>query len=127
MNQLTLNLPETLYRQLESLARSEGVSVGQYALYALTRQASSAYRIQAVPIEIQAQEKAAFATLLQNLGQASETEVEQALYEREIVAPEPELSQELSSRANKKRYNEGYENADQIRQAAHGKAGTETA
>ena len=33
----------------------------------------------------------------------------------------------LSNRANKKRYNEGSENTDQIRQAAHGNAGTETA
>lgn len=95
MNQLTLSLPETLYRQLESLARSEGVSVGQYVLYALTRQTSSAYRIQPVPAEIQAQEKQAFAGLLQELGQASNAEITQVLSEREIALPDPELSPEL--------------------------------
>jgi hypothetical protein len=40
MGRLTVRLPEALHRQLESLAKSEGVSLNQYLVYALTRQAT---------------------------------------------------------------------------------------
>jgi predicted HicB family RNase H-like nuclease len=41
-------LPETLHQQLAQLAEGEGVSLNQYIVYALTRQAAIAYGIQAV-------------------------------------------------------------------------------
>lgn len=40
MGRLTLRLPDALHTQLETLARSEGVSLNQYLVYALTRQAT---------------------------------------------------------------------------------------
>ncbi len=40
MGRLTVRLPDALHRQLESLAHSEGVSLNQYLVYALTRQAT---------------------------------------------------------------------------------------
>ena len=49
MSRLTLRLPETLHQQLAKLAEGEGVSLNQYIVYALTRQATLAYGIQAVP------------------------------------------------------------------------------
>lgn len=49
MSRLTLRLPETLHQQLAHLAESEGVSLNQYIVYALTRQAALAYTIQVVP------------------------------------------------------------------------------
>ena len=49
MNVLTLELPETLYQQLEFQANSEGVSLTQHVLSALHRQASFHYRKEALP------------------------------------------------------------------------------
>jgi hypothetical protein len=40
MGRLTVRLPDVLHRQLEALARGEGVSLNQYLVYALTRQAT---------------------------------------------------------------------------------------
>ncbi|MDK2411268.1 type II toxin-antitoxin system HicB family antitoxin [Aphanizomenon sp. PH219] len=49
MSQLTLRLPETLHQQLIRLAETEGVSLNQYIVYALTRQAVSTEFIQTTP------------------------------------------------------------------------------
>ncbi len=40
MGRLTVRLPTALHQQLEVLARNEGVSLNQYMVYALTRQAT---------------------------------------------------------------------------------------
>ena len=47
MGRLTVRLPDALHRQLENLARSEGVSLNQYLVYALTRQATLDAHLQA--------------------------------------------------------------------------------
>jgi predicted HicB family RNase H-like nuclease len=98
MSRLTLRLPETLHQQLSHLAQSEGVSLNQYIVYALTRQVVSAYTIQATPIEEVNQQQQAFQALRQELGQASSVEVESVLAQREVVRPEPELSPEIIAR-----------------------------
>ena len=102
MSQLTVELPQTLHHQLETLAQSEGVPLGQYVLSALTRQATLSYTAQAVPETEVAQQRTAFATLLNNLGQASFAEIEKTMQEREAVEPEvglmPEVVQRLQSR-----------------------------
>ena len=49
MSQLTLRLPETLHQHLIKLAETEGVSLNQYIVYALTRQAVSTEFIQTTP------------------------------------------------------------------------------
>ena len=49
MSRLTLRLPETLHRHLEILARREQISLNQYIVYALTRQSTLAYYVQAHP------------------------------------------------------------------------------
>ena len=95
MSRLTLRLPETLHRQLESLAREEAVSLNQYIVFALTRQATLAYTVQPVPEEETRQQQAAFVALLQSLGHTSLAEIEQALAEREQVKPEKGLSVEV--------------------------------
>jgi hypothetical protein len=94
MSRLTLRLPETLHRQLESLARNEAVSLNQYIVFALTRQATLAYTVQSVPEEEIRQQQATFTALLQNLGQASHSEIKQALDGRRKVKPEKGLSPE---------------------------------
>jgi hypothetical protein len=92
MGRLTVRLPDTLHAQLTSLAEGEGVSLNQYIVYALTRQVTLAYTVQAVPVQEAAQQQASFAALLQSLGHASFDEIEAVLAEREPVEPEPGLS-----------------------------------
>lgn len=95
MSRLTLRLPETLHRQLETLANYEEVSLNQYIVYALTRQATVAYTIQTLPEKIIAQEKVAYVALLQSLGQASFDEINQAMMAREQVEAENGLTPEI--------------------------------
>ena len=102
MNQLTLSLPETLQHQLTILARHEGVSLTQYIVYSLTRQATLAYTVQTVPENQVAQQQASFDTLLSKLGTASDKDIKSVLAEREIIEPEAGLSQELIERLQKR-------------------------
>lgn len=91
----TLRLPETLHQQLIHLAEGEGVSLNQYIVYALTRQVALAYAVRTVPEEEIHQQKQDFKLLLRELGQASQTEIEVALAEREKVQIEEELNPEI--------------------------------
>jgi len=102
MGRLTVRLPETLHRQLETQARQEGVSLNQYIVYLLTRQATLAYTVRVLPEEDAAQQRAQFRVLLQSLGQASYPEIEKVLAEREVVEPESELSPEVVERLQKR-------------------------
>lgn len=107
MSSLTLELPETLHRQLETLARNEGVSLAQYVMYALTRQASFAYQVQAVSPEIQQQEREEFARLLASLRGGSEEEVDQILAEREPSEPESALPPDVIARLRARMQSKG--------------------
>jgi uncharacterized protein (DUF1778 family) len=102
MSRLTLRLPETLHHQLAQLAEGEGISLNQYIVYALTRQATSAYSIQAIPEMAVTQQREVFDALLHRLGQASPTEVESILIEREVVEAEKELSAEVIANLKKR-------------------------
>ncbi|MGB3515536.1 MAG: YlcI/YnfO family protein [Elainellaceae cyanobacterium] len=98
MSRLTLRLPETLHQQLIHLAESEGVSLNQYIVYALTRQAALAYTVQTTPIEEANQQQQAFQALIKELGLTSLAEVKSVLDRREVVQPEEELSSEIVAR-----------------------------
>lgn len=91
MSQLTLLLPETLRQQLANLAEGEGVSLNQYIVYALTRQVTLTYSVSSVPEEEIQQQRLSFTSLLQELGEASSSEIATILAEREVVSPEKEL------------------------------------
>ncbi|MFZ4558464.1 MAG: YlcI/YnfO family protein [Pseudanabaena sp.] len=95
MSRLTLRLPDTLHQQLIHLAESEGVSLNQFIVYALTRQSSTNYTIQPIPKQEASQQQSDFTNLLQKLGKASPSEIEVALAERETVQPEKELTPEI--------------------------------
>lgn len=97
MSRLTLRLPETLHRQLEVLAEHEEVSLNQYIVYALTRQATIAYTVQTMPEKIIAQQQTAYAALLQSLGQSSFDEINRVMVEREDVEAESGLTPEVVS------------------------------
>lgn len=98
MGRLTLRLPGTLHEQLRLLAEREGVSLNQYIVYALTRQATLAYTIQALPEHETDRQRASYTALLQNLGQASFDEIEAVLAEREPAEAEPGLNPEVAMR-----------------------------
>lgn len=98
MRRLTLRLPETLHQQLAQLAEGEGVSLNQYIVYALNRQAALAYGIQAVPDADVAQQQQAFQSLIKQLGQASLSEIKSVLATRETTDPEAELSADIVER-----------------------------
>lgn len=90
MGRLTLRLPDTLHRQLASLAEEEGVSLNQFIVYALTRHVAWASSAR--------QQEVAYATLLQSLGDASREEVRTILNERKAVYSEPALTADVSQR-----------------------------
>lgn len=98
MSQVELQLPETLHQQLTQLAENEGVSLNQYIVYALTRQVTMAYTVQAIPIEEVNQQQQEFEALLNQLGKASLSEAKSVLDRREEVDPEPELSPDIIAR-----------------------------
>jgi hypothetical protein len=98
MSRLTLRLPETLHTQLEERAKRENVSLNQYLVYALTRQVTSDYTVVAwSPEEVQ-QQREQFEALLQRLRVASPEEIADAMAERELVSPEPDLDPDLVQR-----------------------------
>ncbi len=72
MNSITLTLPDTLYHQLESIARNEGIPLNEYLLYALTRWASSAFTVKVVSEAEREKQRKEFDALLRNLNQASD-------------------------------------------------------
>lgn len=92
MSRLTVRLPDTLHDQLTALANREGISLNQYIVYALTRQATLAYLVAAAPEGAAAQQRASFTALLESLGQATSEEIETVLAEREEVEPEEGLT-----------------------------------
>ena len=102
MSRLTVRLPETLHRQLETLAKHENTSLNQYIVYALTCQVTLAYTVQAIPEGAVAQQRAAFTALLQSLGQASFEEIERVIAEREGVEPERGLSPKIVRRLHRR-------------------------
>ena len=102
MSRLTLRLPQTLHQDLSGLAEAEGVSLNQYIVYALSRQAAIAYTVHPVPAESIKQQEASFAALLQSLGQTSFSEIEQVLSEREEAEPEVGLTPEVIAKLQKK-------------------------
>jgi metal-responsive CopG/Arc/MetJ family transcriptional regulator len=102
MSRLTVRLPDTLHQQLNDMAKSEGISLNQYIVYALTRQITLAYTVQPTPASEVNEQRATYTALLQNLGQATFEEVETAMKNREQSIPERELTPEVISRLQKR-------------------------
>jgi len=102
MSRLTLRLPETLHQQLAHLADREGVSLNQYIVYALTRQATSSDQVQVKSEAEVLQQQEAFQQLKQRLRQSSRVEVEAILAQRERVEPEADLQPDVVARLQKR-------------------------
>ncbi len=98
MSRLTLRLPETLHRQLETQAKREGVSLNQFMVYALTRQLTQSYTVQVLPEEAVVQQRTQFDALRRELGQTSPEVLSATLATRDQVEPEPELKADVVAR-----------------------------
>ena len=85
MGRLTIELPTSLHVRLRQLAEREGVSLDQYVLYVLTREATQGYLIEEVPAEQVEKQRQDFDALLQELGSATKEEVAAVLAERDPV------------------------------------------
>lgn len=102
MGQISLKLPETLYQHFASRAGFEGISLDQYLLFLLAQHAPQGYTL--VPAaESPEEQKNSFARLRQSLntqspGTASAKEVQRILDEREPVAPEDAIPDDLQKR-----------------------------
>jgi hypothetical protein len=98
MNSVTLALPDTVYRQLERFAQTEGLPLNQYMLNAMIAHAMAMYRTYTTSETDSLQQRADFMSLHDRLGTASEEEIDRVLAWRKFVEPEPELSTETVSR-----------------------------
>ena len=83
MRRFTLRLPETLFQRLQLLADSEGVSLNQYLVYALTQNVARAYRPIPVPKEEIARQHVQFEALIAALPTATDEEFDAILAEGE--------------------------------------------
>ncbi|HNB55194.1 MAG TPA: toxin-antitoxin system HicB family antitoxin [Anaerolineales bacterium] len=95
MSRLTVRLPDTLHQQIELRAEEEGVSMNQYIVFALTRQVGQDYNVQQLPEKMVAEQRAHYRTLLDTLGRASFSEIQEVLNEREQVEPELGLTPDV--------------------------------
>lgn len=94
MNEVTLQLPKTLYRNLEIMAEREAISLNQYILYVLTRQISGEYMVRVIPEEDASRQKESFDILLKKWGKISTTDVDKILDRREPMEPEADINPE---------------------------------
>ena len=98
MSQLTLNLPETLHQQLIDMAQQEGVSLNQYIVYALTRQAPTIYTKYAVsPEEIDRQQQVLTDRVKESI-HLSNQEITAFLNDREEAELGEDLTFEIADR-----------------------------
>ena len=102
MNRLTLKIPDSLHYHLENLALNEGISLNQYIVNVLTRHMALASSVLPVPGNAVVEQRAAYSALLQNLGEASFDQIQDALSERETVSPEAGLSNEVVDRIKRR-------------------------
>ena len=93
MSRMTVRLPASLHQQLDRLAREEGVSMNQYVVYALTRQAGMLYDLAPTTAAERQAERKRWEELRERLeSRYTMDAVRDALQSREAVAPEPDLS-----------------------------------
>jgi len=98
MTRMTLRLPESLHRRLVDAAGREGVSLNQYLVYLLAQGSASPYSVRPVPPSEVREQEAAYGDLLAELGTATDDDLRAVLAEREPVAPERGLTEELVER-----------------------------
>jgi hypothetical protein len=93
--EINVKVPESLFLNLTAQAISEGVTLEEIVVYALTRQTTPAYQVREMTDEdLQAQERrhsALIQSLRKNNRQISIEEAKKILSEREQIEPESKL------------------------------------
>jgi len=102
MSRLTLRLPETLHHKLANLAKSEGVSLNQYIVYALSCQIHNSYTVDVLSEKEIEQQQPAFNQLIKDLGTLEDEEIKAILSQREKVDIDEELSLEIRNKVMSK-------------------------
>lgn len=98
MSDVTLNLPDHLLQNLKAQAHKERISVEQLIIFALARQTTPVYDVEAVTESEVREQALRHAALRQSLGCASQDEARRILTARERVAPESDLDAEAAAR-----------------------------
>lgn len=98
MSRLTLRLPETLHHKLANLAKSEGVSLNQYIVYALSCQIHNSYTLDVLSEKEIEQQKPAFNRLIKDLGTLEDEAIKAILNQREKVDIDEELPVEIRNK-----------------------------
>ncbi|MCO5193053.1 MAG: type II toxin-antitoxin system HicB family antitoxin [Anaerolineae bacterium] len=98
MRRFTLRLPETLFHRLEMLADSEGVSLNQYLVYALTQTVARVYQPEPLSQAEIARQHAQYDALMTSLGTVSDAEFERILAEGEPGGDDMRLDPETAAR-----------------------------
>jgi hypothetical protein len=102
LSEVTLQLPKTLRRNLETLAEREEVPLAQYIIYVLSCRIPGGYTVQVVPEDDATAQKASFDDFLKKWGKISASEADRILEERENAEPEVDLTPELISKLQKR-------------------------
>lgn len=98
MSRLTLRLPETLHHKLANIAKSEGVSLNQYIVYALSCQIHNSYNVNSLSEKEIEKQKTGFNDLIKDLGTLEDEEIRAILTQREKVAKDEELPLEIRNK-----------------------------
>ena len=95
MNTVTLQLPKTLYRDLEIQAEKEAIPLHEYIVYILSRQMPGEYTVRVLSEEDVARQETSFHKSLDRWGKITPGEVDEILAKRTIVEPETDLSPDV--------------------------------
>lgn len=98
MSRLTLRLPETLHHKLANLAKSEGVSLNQYIVYALSYQIHNSYTINSLSEKEVEKQESNFNDLIKELGSLEDEEITMILNQREMTESEDQLPREITEK-----------------------------
>lgn len=98
MNQMTLNLPTSLVAKLAHLAKLNGVSVEEYAVFTLTERATLATHLQRVPDSERTSQLNKLNSAINELGLADDAAFSQWFEEAEEAVDDPEFTPSLQKK-----------------------------
>jgi hypothetical protein len=91
MSVITLELPETLLRNIKAQAKQAKVSVEQYIVFTLSLQSTPAYKVKTATAKEIREQELKFAALRQSLGKPNLEATKKVLRKREQIEPESDL------------------------------------
>lgn len=95
MNQMVLTVPNSLITKLSQLARLDGVTLEQYAVYTLTERASTINRLQRVPADEVVANSRKFDEAIRAMQPADDAAFAEWFADLEEADPDPDFTPEL--------------------------------